>query len=472
METKKHGNHGKKKVLLKPKSLKYLRRKSRDHHSEDGSHCYYGTDEEDYVYRTVHRYSGANLPLFSNKSDDEVTKKSKSKPFFSAKEVKSPSKTQWQESKLPVSNEQVHMLLPQNEVENDENQTTDIFPFQTLPYELKMKVFTYLNHIDKGIAMRTCRMWRDLMTTPALWSVVMLGDLPMGCMPCASHQQSSNCYLCYNERVHKFALYLLLLNPPVKYLDFKFDIGEPDDNYLRIIQNFLADGNLQSLQHLHFNWKETPTRPWMDKSDWSNSNDIVFRQRHRGRLFAYFFDDLTKVARKITTLLLPFDWSDRSVVCLARLKNLHTLVIEKYFVFQALKQKLLDKLLDGLPNLRRLMLEVWSPSGPGLVPYIIQSQSVEYLDISQSRGFYVKALDVPNMTRFRVARRPWNGPLVSADRLLLPCLYDMLLDGAPKLCKFNDHYLESGWKETVYPTLGEVLKVVCSCRKHKTGWAM
>ncbi|XP_069137986.1 uncharacterized protein [Argopecten irradians] len=445
METKQRGATGKKKVLLKPKSLKYLRRKSQqNYHQDDGSQCYYGTDEEDYVYRSVHRYSATNFPLFSNMSDDEVIKKTKSKQF---------------------SNGQLQI-----QVKNEEDQTQDEFPFQTLPYELKMKVFTYLSHVDKGVSMRVCREWKDLMTKPVLWSTVMLCDFPMTCMPSKHHLQPSNCYLCYNERVHMFARYLQILKPSIKYLDFKFDIGEPDDNYLEILQNFLSQGNLQSLVHFNFNWKETPTRPFW--SDWTNCNDIVFRQRYRGRLFVYFFDEFTKVATKITTLLLPFDWSDRSVLCLARLQNLHTLVIEKYFVFQEMKQELLDKLMEGLPNLKRLMFEVWSPSGPGLIPFTISSKSLEFLDISQSRGFYLKALDIPNMTRFRVARRPWNGPLVCADRISLPCLYNTLLVGAPNLRKLNDHYLEEDWKKNVYSTLEEVLKVVCSCRRHKTGWAM
>ncbi|OWF54082.1 uncharacterized protein LOC110445665 [Mizuhopecten yessoensis] len=467
METKEHGKQGKKKVILKPKSLKYLRRKSQNYHKDDGTQCCYGTDEEEYVYRTVHRYSATTFPLFSNMSDDEVIKKSKSKQF-QTKEVKSASQATSQQSKPQAGCNPT--LLPQSQVKNGENQTLDIFPFQSLPYELKNKVFTYLNHVDKGLSMRVCREWKELLANPVMWSTVMLGDFPMSCMPSENHQQSSNCYLCYNERVHRFARYLQILNPPIKHLDFKFDIGEPDDNYLEILQNFLTKGNLQSLGHFNFNWKETPTRPFW--SEWSNCNDIVFRQRYRGRLFVYFFDDLTKVAKKITTLLLPFDWSDRSVMCLTRLQNLHTLVIEKYFVFQAMKQDLLDKLMDGLPNLERLMLEVWSPSGPGLIPYTIRSKSLEFLDISQSRGFYLQALDIPKMKRFRVARRPWNGPLVCADRIALPCLYNTLVEGAPALSKLNDHYLEESWKDNIYPTLEEVLKVVCSCRKHKIGWAM
>ena len=41
---------------------------------------------------------------------------------------------------------------------------------------------------------------------------------------------------------------------------------------------------------------------------------------------------------------------------------------------------------------------------------------------------------------FRVAHHPWNGPLVLTDRLCVPCLYDVLADGAPNLEKINEHY--------------------------------
>jgi hypothetical protein len=67
-------------------------------------------------------------------------------------------------------------------------------------------------------------------------------------------------------------------------------------------------------------------------------------------------------------------------------------------------------------------------------------------------------------------RHPWNGPLV--DRIDIPCLYNILVTGAPKLCKLNDHYLKEEWKDSCYSILDEVLRSVCSCRKHKTGWAM
>lgn len=315
--------------------------------------------------------------------------------------------------------------------------------------------------------------WCLLMRIPSLWSHVAFSDFPFWCITSEEHNCIGNCYIRYRVRVKQFFAFLKELRPILRSLEFKFDIGENADGFLQPLENLIDKANTKELLYASMNWKETPMRPfWTDVSRNVQCDEVMQKHRLRQRLFVSFFDLFTQQCPKVETLVLPFDWSDRSVDCLLRLKNLRSLVLEKYFVFQKLCQDLIDKLLLGLPFLKKLMLEVWTPSGHGLVFFQLVSKTIEYLDVSQSRGFYLNAVHLPKLKTLRIARHPWNGPLVLADRINVPCIYDVLVEGAPNLERINEHYLESSWRDVKYKTLEEVLKSVCSCRRHKSGWAM
>jgi len=223
------------------------------------------------------------------------------------------------------------------------------------------------------------------------------------------------------------------------------------------------------------NWKETPVKPfWVEKFAWSMNDyhELMSRHRHRQRIFVQFLEHFVGIASNVSKLIMPFDWSSRSLHSLSQLKNLHTLVLEKYFVFQALSQSSLDELFTTLPDLKRLILEIWTPSGKGLQFYNVDAPNLVYLDVSQSRGFYLKRLNLPSLEVFKVARHPWTGPLTCVDTLDIPCVYTILVEGAPALKQLNEHLLKPEWKSEIYSELETVLNSVCSCRKHKSGWAM
>ncbi|KAK3609100.1 hypothetical protein CHS0354_015659 [Potamilus streckersoni] len=348
------------------------------------------------------------------------------------------------------------------------------FSFQRLPYICQLKVFSYLSSLEKGRLFLVCRCWYDLLRSCCLWSHVSCSEIPMHCVTKEHHNCLEVCYARYCHRVHQFLDFLGDIHPVLHSLEFKFDIADTKDDHLFKLVQLIENVNMYNLKYVSMNWKSTPVRPfWLDKSLLSSRcEEVIQKHRHRQRLFVNFFSHFTLFTPNITTLIFPFDWSERSVESLLRLKQLHSLVLEKYFVFQYLSQILLDKLLSGLLNLKRLMLEVWTPSGQGLLMFSITSRSLEYLDVSQCRGFYIEHINTPNLTQFHVARHSWNGPLVIAEQLNIPCLHDILLEGAPDLVKLNDHYLKNNWMEIKYNQLQEILKGVCSCRQHKTGWAM
>ncbi|XP_025077220.1 uncharacterized protein LOC112553937 [Pomacea canaliculata] len=354
-----------------------------------------------------------------------------------------------------------------------EKDEVESFPFVQLPVMCKLKIFSYLHNKDKGRLARVCREWASLLHDPCLWDHVSFSELPSGCLPSAIHPFADECYTCYKVRVSQFSDYLKSVKPVLRFLEFKFDFSDMKEHYLEMVKRLLARCACRDLRVAHLYWKETPREPlWLESERMTRCEEVVQRHRLRQRLFVNFFDHFTSLAPRLSTLVLPFDWSENSISSLARLKNLKNLVLEKYFVFQHLRQEALERLLVSLPHLQRLLLEVWTPSGHGLVLYSMASKSLQYLDVSQSRGFYLQSINMPNMERFRVARHPWNGPLALAEHVNIQCLHTVLAIGAPNLTKINDHYLESDWRHNPSPMLEEVLKSVCSCRRHKTAWAM
>lgn len=347
------------------------------------------------------------------------------------------------------------------------------FLFLQLPVICQLKIFAYLTNVEKARVMSVCKYWRQMLWDVGMWDRVSFSELPQACLRKSDHPFSDACYLCYKVRVFQFAEYLEKRLPVLHFLEFKFDILDNQDNYLRMIKRLLSRCACRDLRVAHLNWKDTPSKPlWMMEDNMTVCAEYMERHRHRQRQFVGFFEYFTSLAPRLSTLVLPFDWSDSSICNLARLKCLRNLVVEKYSVFQHLPQPTLDNFLVSMPYLQKLLLEVWTPSGHGLVLYAMTHKSLQYLDVSQSRGFYLQALNMPSLTRFRVARHPWNGPLVLKESVNIVCLHDVLSSGAPKLTKINDHYLESDWHHNPSERLEEVLKEVCSCRRHKKGWAM
>ncbi|XP_022333646.2 uncharacterized protein LOC111130727 [Crassostrea virginica] len=441
------------KLRTRKHRIKLHREKLRKHSLVD-SYC---TDDE--VGPSSRRYSHTTFPLFSNLSDDEV--------------ILSHSKDEGNRLKVSHSAPSCQLLLLQATEEATPN---DFFPFIHLPMDCKLKILSYLSSIEKGLSMRVCKEWCQILQTPSLWSNIILWDFPLTCVPYSKggNHNSGDCYSCYKKRVHGFACFLMRIRPVVRRLEFKFDIYPDTDGYLAMLKNLLCCISFREIRYMMFNWKDTPARPfWLEDFKKCRCQDVLYSCKLRARHCIWFFEDLSKHLGKIETLILPFDWSSlKNVENLGRLKTLRNLVLEKSSVFQSVPQSRLDKLLSGLPVLRQLMLEIWAPCGATMHKYELSSESLEFLDVSQSRGFYLKSLHLPLLRRFRVARHPWNGPLVFSARLNIPCIYDVLRFGAPNLILLNDHYLEENWKDICYPRLEDVLKSVCSCRKHKTGWMM
>jgi len=355
------------------------------------------------------------------------------------------------------------------------------FQFEALPEVCQLHVFSYLTAQERGRASSVCRRWNVLIQSATLWTDVDLTSFSLCCRcsdrpnndPCSS----IFCYEMYKERVQLYVEHLERIRPNVRRFRFAFDIGDYTDDWLDTVSGLLRSLRCSELAVAHLNWKETPAKSTkiIERTLLSLSattfNDFTSYHRRRQRLFANFFDLFVALAANVVELSMPFDWSPRSLQALGRLRRLAVLKLDVYFVPQPVTQSTIDELLHSVPQLRCLSLAVCVSSGAGLVPFRLHSRSLRHLDIAQCSGFYLGQVDLPRLTSLVAAVQPSHGPLgsVAAHRTCvstIPCMYDVLQNGAPRLQCLNGHALHMDWREVYTDDLHSVLKDICACLAH------
>jgi len=353
--------------------------------------------------------------------------------------------------------------VPAEELVNDDTASCGgRLSFSELPPEVKLSVFALLSATERGVAARVCRDWRALLRVCSLWSDVDTTTLPV----CGqSHQHTSACRSSQNRRCCQFLEHVASARAVIRRLRISGDICNAD--WRGTLQSFLVNVRLHELSSAHIDWAASGT------GDLGENNE---RARRAQRLFVGTFDTFTRVAPKVVTLILPFDWSERSVRMLLRLSHINTLVLKKYFTYQCVTQMSLNQILDGLPALRRLHLEVWIASGNGAVSFSVSSPRLEFLDLSQCRGLDLERVDLPRLTVIKLSRLyPWHGSLMlrspaSKPVHCQPCIREVLASGAPQLRLVNEHILRPEWCNLsgFYDELNLVIGAVCSCPCHRS----
>ncbi|GFO42040.1 Zinc finger protein 62 homolog isoform x2 [Plakobranchus ocellatus] len=353
----------------------------------------------------------------------------------------------------------------------DTDESVACLPFQQLPELCKIKIWSFLQQNDLGRCMLVCTEWCHLIQKPYLWSSVRFSALSYSCLP-HDHQgpvhKDPICHHCFRKRVFSFSKFLYRIKPVVKQFQFCLDLSHPTDQFNAVVEQFLDTAKLNLLTHADMNWKESPSRAPLDQE---SVQDYMYRYRRRQRVFSRIFDRFVTLSPQISTLVIPFDWTDENIRSLCHLKGLENLVLEKYGVFNHIfTQHHLTVLMKSLVNLKKLLLEVWIPScnNGGMEVYCIASSSLTFLDISQCRGFYIKNLNTPNLLNLRMARRPWRQILLQSQTLHLPCLCAVLLEGAPQIQEINGFHLERHSLMQPPEELSTLMNTVCCCVRHRT----
>lgn len=113
----------------------------------------------------------------------------------------------------------------------------EAFPFQSLPVDCRLKVFSVLTMTERGRAARVCKDWCALMRMPELWTNVDFLSFAF-CRRCAKTGRDCTplCYAAYRTRMKSFFRFLFSIRPKIRQLHASFDIGHHRDGWLEQLQ--------------------------------------------------------------------------------------------------------------------------------------------------------------------------------------------------------------------------------------------
>lgn len=113
----------------------------------------------------------------------------------------------------------------------------EAFPFQSLPNDCRLIVFSFLSRSERGIAAQVCSNWAQLLRTPSLWNIVDFTNFTF-CSRCSKRGRSCTalCYAAYKSRLKSFFRYLTSIRPTIHTLRAAFDVGDHRDGWLELIQ--------------------------------------------------------------------------------------------------------------------------------------------------------------------------------------------------------------------------------------------
>lgn len=190
--------------------------------------------------------------------------------------------------------------------------------------------------------------------------------------------------------------------------------------------------------------------------------------------FQELLSKLTQNCPRISKMRLHFDWSDLSVSLLTQFQQLRVLELKYFWVFKCVTPSTLQMLIKSLPNLKSLTLNILVPLRNLGISYTLESQSLEFLDVSPSRGLVFSCLKLPALRELRAKKIVLRVTLDRRTRTRIqsrwPCLYHVLREGTPRLQALNNERLLPTWREKSYGELTAILEQSCYCVQHLDSW--
>ncbi|XP_063777182.1 uncharacterized protein LOC134927104 [Pseudophryne corroboree] len=349
------------------------------------------------------------------------------------------------------------------------------FPFSLLPVDCQLHIFSFLSEVEKCTAALVCADWSKLMRTPRLWRVadfMRLGAILSGMDGVLVSVRE---FERWKEWVHQYAYHLTSRGASLLVLRASFDLGDQRTKWADFLLQFLDGVHCGELQELELNWTLTHLEP-LDFYPPGSMAQICLAKTDQFNSFQTLFERLTRTSPKLSRMKLPFDWSEHSVSLLTHFQNLSKLELNYFWVFKSVQPETMQELTRSLPKLKTLILQVLVPVKDLGVSYPLVSKSLEFLDVSQSRGLVFSHLDLPSLRELKVKKTIRGIILNRRTRVALQtrwsCLYELLKVGTPKLQVFNLHTLLPNWQTQNYLELSEVLLQSCYCIQHTDTWLL
>ena len=183
---------------------------------------------------------------------------------------------------------------------------------QDLPSEILTRVFSNLSPESKNSVARVCLRFSKLIRTGDCWTVVDLTTFPR---PTTSATTKA-----YDRQMRDYLRYLTSVRPKLEVFRMTVDSGR----HYAELTDFVKSIRGQRLRVAHLNWVT------LESAD----KDKRYALRRRSRNFYPFFKHLVKAAPDLRHLVVPYDWSDPFLRHLAAMKNLRTLVLQRFSLYE------------------------------------------------------------------------------------------------------------------------------------------
>lgn len=351
----------------------------------------------------------------------------------------------------------------------------DVFPFNSLPVECQLHVLSFLTEVDKCNCALVCVSWSCLVRSWKLWRVADYSRRGVFHLGQEGLLVSNREFERWKSWVHHYTHHLISRRASLLTLKASFDVGDRSNKWCELLSHLLDNVHCRDLSHLDLNWTFTLLEPLdLRVHSGSSSHQDSITKMDQVTSFQGLLTKLTQTCPRISKMRLHFDWSDVSVSLLSQFQQLRVLELKYFWVFKGVTPSTLQTLTRSLPHLKSLTLNILVPLRNLGISYTLESQSLEFLDVSPSRGLVFSRLRLPALRELRAKKIVRGITLDKKTRLRIqsrwPCLYQVLREGTPRLQALNNERLLPSWRERSYGELNAILGHSCYCVQHLDSW--
>ena len=260
----------------------------------------------------------------------------------------------------------------------------------------------------------------------------------------------------------------------LRKLVFAFNFGTAEDEFAEMIISFVYRVEYCKQVEIFADWKFTMNKTLELYQSHQESSDEC--NRLRVEYFWRFLQILHQRDAPVTHLTTVFDWSECSIQYISNLNFLTHLALTKLFAMESVSEERVISLLDSLPNLISLNLEV-NIDMPVVSNNIIQQPlpsqdtclkhyKLQYLDLTRCRNSLMCYLHMPQLRALRISRsttksfHTWDQVWVKCFQDALPSLPKLTRISVQSRSRVQDFYAseDNSWQHS--------LNYICQCEIH------
>ncbi|KAM9569111.1 LOW QUALITY PROTEIN: uncharacterized protein ACWYII_035832 [Salvelinus alpinus] len=347
----------------------------------------------------------------------------------------------------------------------------DFFPFNLLPVECQLRVLSFLR-LTRNSAL-VCFSWICLVRSGKLWRVADFSRHGVLNLGQEGLLVSNREFELWKVWVHHYTHHLISCGASLLTLKASFDLGDQCNKWGELLSDLLKNVRCRDLTQLELNTFALLEPLDLRVGSISHHNNITKIKMDQFTNFQVLLGKLSHSCPRIT-MRLHFDWFETSVSLLTQFQHLRVLELKYFGVFKGMSPSTLQILTKSLPNLKSLTFHILVPLRNLGISYMLESMSLEFLDVSPSRGLVFSSLNLPTLRELRAKKIALGITLDCQTRLRIqsrwPCLYQVLREGTTNLQALNNERLLPDWRGQSSRELSSILQQSCYCLQHLDSW--